>query len=102
MGRIPHNWDLPTRKLLLHKAYEALPRDGALIVYDPLIDDDRRREPHGLLSSLNMLIETAGGSEYTGAECVTWMQRAGFGQICIEPLGDVHTAVIGVKCGPAD
>ena len=44
-----------------------------------------------------MLIETAGGSEYTGAECTDWMQQAGFCGTRIEPLGDMHTAVIGFK-----
>ena len=53
-------WDLPTRKMLVAKAYRALPPGGALIVYDPLIDDDRSSDAHCLLSSLNMLIETAG------------------------------------------
>jgi hypothetical protein len=99
MGRILHNWDLPTRKLLLEKGYQALPTGGALIVYDPLIDDARCVEAHGLLSSLNMLIETKGGSEYTGAECMYWLQQAGFRETHIEPLGDVHTAVIGFKNG---
>jgi SAM-dependent methyltransferase len=100
MGRILHNWDLPTKQQLLAKAYQALSPGGALIVYDPLIDD-ARCVPHGLLSSLNMLIETAGGSEYTGAECKTWMKQAGFHEIRIEPLGDVHTALIGIKIGPS-
>jgi hypothetical protein len=97
MGRILHNWDLSTRKLLIAKACEALPKGGALIVYDPLIDDARCVGAHGLLSSLNMLIETKGGSEYTGAECMSWLQQAGFRETHIEPLGDVHTAVIGFK-----
>ena len=97
LGRILHNWDLAAKKLLLGKAYEALPRGGALIVYDPLIDDARRVRAHALLSSLNMLIETAGGSEYTGAECTSWMREAGFCATRIEPLSDVHTAVIGFK-----
>ena len=97
MGRILHNWDLPAKKLLLQKAFRALAPGGALIVYDPLIDDDRRVQAHALLSSLNMLIETAGGFEYTGAECRSWMKQFGFREIRIEPLGDIHTAVIGIK-----
>jgi hypothetical protein len=99
MGRILHNWDLPTRKLLIEKAYPALPEAGALIVYDPLIDEERCGEAHGLLSSLNMLIETQGGSEYTAAECISWFEQAGFGETYIEPLGDMHKAVIGFKRG---
>jgi O-methyltransferase domain/Dimerisation domain len=96
LGRILHNWDLATRKLLLNKAYAALPDGGALLVYDPLIDE-ARTEPHGLLSSLNMLIETQGGAEYTSADCMEWMREVGFRECRAEPLGDVHTAVIGVK-----
>jgi SAM-dependent methyltransferase len=99
MGRILHNWDLPTKKMLLAAAYRALPPGGALIVYDPLIDDDRRTDAHALLSSLNMLIETAGGFEYTGADCKEWMKQAGFVEIRTEPLGDMHTAAIGIKAG---
>ncbi len=97
MGRILHNWDLRTRKMLIAKAYRALPPGGALIVYDPLIDDDRSSDAHCLLSSLNMLIETSGGSEYTGADCKEWMRQAGFVEISAEPLGDMHTAIIGNK-----
>jgi SAM-dependent methyltransferase len=96
MGRILHNWDLPTKKMLLRKAWKALPQGGLLIVYDPLIDD-ARLQPHGLLSSLNMLIETIGGFEYTGTECTEWMQEAGFLETRIERLGDMHSAVIGIK-----
>jgi hypothetical protein len=97
MGRILHNWDLATKKLLLKKAYDALPQGGALIVYDPLVDNERRTRAHGLLSSLNMLIETAGGFEYTGAECTSWMREVGFVETRIEPLSDVHTAIIAIK-----
>lgn len=97
MGRILHNWELPTKKRLLEKAYRALPSGGALIVYDALIDDARRVRAHSLLASLNMLIETAGGFEYTDAECTSWMQEAGFHEIRIEPLNSIHTAVIGSK-----
>jgi SAM-dependent methyltransferase len=97
MGRILHNWDASIRKMLLSKAYRAITPGGALVIYDPLIDDARGGSPHGLLSSLNMLIETAAGSEYTAAECKAWMMQAGFREIRIDPLGDMHTAVIGLK-----
>ena len=97
MGRILHNWDQPTRIKLLDKAFRAISPGGALIVYDPLIEDTRSSQSHGLLSSLNMLIETIGGSEYTGADCKSWMKTAGFRKITSQPLGDMHTAIIGMK-----
>ena len=50
------------------------PTGGALIVYEAMIDDDRRENAFGLLMSLNMLIETPGGFDYTGADCRGWMR----------------------------
>lgn len=99
MGRILHNWDLPTKLMLLQKAYRALSPGGALIVYDTLIDDARRYEAGALLASLNMLIETAGGFEYTAAECIGWMRDCGFDEMRVEPLDGRESAVIGVKPG---
>ena len=62
-----------------------------------LIDDERRRNPAGLLMSLNMLIETLGGFDYTGAECTRWMREAGFAAARVESLPGDHAMVIGVK-----
>jgi hypothetical protein len=86
MGRVLHNWDLATKKMLLAKAYEALPGDGALIVYERLIDDDRRASSAGLLASLHMLIVTAGGFDFTAADCIGWMREVGFRRTHVEPL----------------
>lgn len=97
MGHILHDWDLAQKKMLLQKAYAALPKSGALIVYDAVIDDDRRENAFGLLMSLNMLIETQGGFDYTGADCREWMREAGFAQTRIEPLGGPDAMVIGLK-----
>ena len=44
MGHILHDWDLPNKKMLIGKAFEALPAGGALIVYEAIIDDDRSQE----------------------------------------------------------
>jgi hypothetical protein len=97
MGRILHNWDLATKKMLLTKASRALPQRGALIVFDSFIDDARRENAKALLASLNMLIETAGGSEYTASECVSWMLQCGFGETRIVPLAGGQMAVIAMK-----
>jgi predicted transcriptional regulator len=97
MGHILHDWDLPTKKMLLGKAYAALPADGALIVFEALIDDDRRSNAFGLLMSLNMLIETRGGFDYTGADCATWMRESGFRQTRVEHLNGPDSMVIGLK-----
>jgi O-methyltransferase/methyltransferase family protein len=97
MGHILHDWDLNEKKQLVRKAYEAVPQGGALIVYDSIIDDDRRRNAFGLLMSLNMLIETSGGFDYTGADCCGWMQEAGFARCHVEHLVGPDSMVVGIK-----
>jgi hypothetical protein len=97
MGRVLHNWDIDRKRLLLRKAYDALPSDGALIVYESFIDSERNSAVHGLLSSLNMLIMTAGGFDFTPADCTAWMREAGFQDLKVEPLTKLHAMITGVK-----
>jgi hypothetical protein len=97
MGHILHDWDMEEKRMLLKKAYDALPAGGALIVYEALIDDDRRENTTGLLMSLNMLIETPGGFDYTGADCSRWMCEAGFRATRVEHLVGPDSMVIGIK-----
>jgi hypothetical protein len=97
MGHILHDWDLPTKQALVAKAYTALPPGGALLAYDEIIDDDRRTRASGLLMSLNMLIETRGGFDYTGADCIGWMREAGFRDAHVEALTETHSMVVGTK-----
>ncbi|WP_250528967.1 acetylserotonin O-methyltransferase [Caballeronia sp. ATUFL_F1_KS4A] len=97
MGHILHDWDLPQKLELLEKCHAALPAGGALIVYDAIIDDERRQNAFGLLMSLNMLIETPGGFDYTGAQCCAWMRQAGFATARVEPLVGAESMVIATK-----
>jgi hypothetical protein len=68
-----------------------------VIAYDLILDDDRRKNQFGLLNSLNMLIETPGGFEYTGADCQAWMREAGFSATRVEPLVGAHSMAVGIK-----
>jgi hypothetical protein len=97
MGHILHDWDLPTKKMLIGKAYDAVPAGGSFVVFESIIDDERRANAFGLLMSLNMLIETRGGFDYTGADCAGWMREAGFHQTRVEHLSGPDSMVIGVK-----
>jgi O-methyltransferase domain/Dimerisation domain len=97
LGRVLHNWDLVTKRMLLKKAYDALPAGGALIVYERLIDDERRVNAAALLASVNMVIMTAGGFDFTGADCIGWMREAGFRDMRVEPLTSEHSMVVGMK-----
>lgn len=97
MGHILHDWDLDQKRALLAKCHAALPPGGCLVVYDAIIDDDRRQNAFGLMMSLNMLIETPGGFDYTGAQCAAWMREAGFSAVRVEPLVGPDSMVIGTK-----
>jgi hypothetical protein len=97
MGHILHDWDLEQKKVLIQKAYDALPTGGTFVVYDAIIDDDRSKNAFGLMMSLNMLIETPGGFDYTGADCMGWMQEVGFKETRVEHLIGPDSMVIGVK-----
>jgi hypothetical protein len=97
MGHILHDWNLEDKNMLLQKAYDVLPSGGALIVYEALIDNERRQNAFGLLMSLNMLIETTGGFDYTGADCSNWMRNIGFRKTRVEHLIGPDSMVIGIK-----
>ena len=97
MGHVLHDWSLDEKLTLLRKAYDALLAGGALIVFDAIIDDERRQNAFGLLMSLNMLIETRGGFDYTGADCRGWMAEAGFSESYVEHLAGPDSMVVGIK-----
>jgi hypothetical protein len=97
MGHILHDWNLDERQSLFAKAYDALPAGGALIVYESIVDDDRSQIAFGLLMSMNMLIETPGGFDYTAAEDMEWMRAAGFTSAHAEHLVGPDSTIIAIK-----
>src|SRR3954462_3518433 len=97
MGHILHDWGVDQKRVLLKKAYDALPEGGALIVYEAIIDDERRENAFGLLMSLNMLIETDHGFDYSGADCSGWMKKAGFRETRVEALVGPDSMVVAIK-----
>ncbi|HEX5183041.1 MAG TPA: methyltransferase [Allosphingosinicella sp.] len=98
MSLILHDWDLDRKKMLIAKAFRALPEGGALIVVENLIDDERRRNAFGLLMSLNMLIEFGEAAfDFTGADFAGWAGEAGFSRCEILPLAGPASAAIAWK-----
>ena len=97
MGHILHDWSLDEKLILLRKAYDALPDGGALIIYESIIDDDRRANTFGLLMSVNMLIETQEGFDYTSADCRSWLAHIGFRDSHVQPLVGPDSMIVGIK-----
>jgi len=97
MGNILHDWNLEKKKVLIKKAYDALPQGGALIAIENLIDDERRENAFGLLMSLNMLIEFGDAFDYTGADFRGWCSEVGFNRFEFINLSGPTSAAIAYK-----
>ncbi len=97
MGMILHDWNLENKKMLIRKAYDALPEGGAFIVIEALIDDARRENAFGLMMSLNMLIEFGEAFDYSGADFDRWCREAGFKRAEVIHLSGPASAGVAYK-----
>ena len=97
MGLILHDWNLERKMHLIRSAFEALPKGGAFVVIENLIDDARRENAFGLMMSLNMLIEFGDAFDYTGADFAGWCREVGFRDVEILPLTGPASAGIAHK-----
>ena len=68
-----------------------------LIVFDAMIDDERRKNAFGLMMSLNMLIETPAGFDYTVGEGQSWLRDTGFKEVTPTYLGGPDSMIVGIK-----
>jgi len=97
MGNILHDWDEEKKLELMNKAYEALPEGGAFVAIENVIDNDRRQNAFGLMMSLNMLIETGSGFDYTYNDFTGWAKATGFKSTSLMPLMGPSSAAIAIK-----
>jgi len=97
MGHILHDWNLSEKLMLLAKAYEALSIDGALIIYEKVIDNQRKKNLSALMSSLNLLLDSSGGFEFTEEECYGWLYQTGFRELYTEQLDSFESMIVARK-----
>ena len=97
MGNVLHDWDEETKLMLMKKAFDALPEGGALIAIENIIDDERKQNIAGLMMSLNMLIETGSGFDYTFADFNKWAKTIGFKSTSLISLTGPTSAAIAYK-----
>lgn len=97
MGNILHDWSLDEKYTLLEKAYRSLPEGGACIVIENIIDDKRSENVFGLLMSLNMLVETRDGFDFTGRDFRRWAGDVGYSHTEIMPLAGPASAAVAYK-----
>ncbi|HTF18418.1 MAG TPA: methyltransferase [Chryseolinea sp.] len=97
MGNILHDWDEETKLMLMTKAYDALPEGGVFVAIENIIDDERKQNAFGMMMSLNMLIETGTGFDYTFADFNKWAKKAGFKSTALLPLAGPTSGALAYK-----
>ena len=97
MGNILHDWGTKDKKMLIKKAYDALPKGGAFVVIENIIDNNRSKNAFGLLMSLNMLIETTEGYDFSFSDFDDMVKEAGFKSTALMPLTGPTSAAIALK-----
>lgn len=97
MGNILHDWNEENKIKLMQKAYDALPAGGSFIAIESIIDNERKQNTFGMMMSLNMLIETADGFDYTFADFEKWAGQIGFKSTALLPLTGPTSAAIAYK-----
>jgi ubiquinone/menaquinone biosynthesis C-methylase UbiE len=78
LSMILHDWTEEHNREILRKSYDALPSGGGIVISELLVNDEKTGPPPAALMSLNMLIETEGGRNYTPAEYSSWLEDTGF------------------------
>ncbi|NUT22743.1 MAG: methyltransferase domain-containing protein [Hamadaea sp.] len=86
LSMILHDWDETTNRELLAKCYAALPADGVLIISELLLNAERTGPAEAALMGMNMIVETAGGHNYSDVEYATWLRDTGFADVRVIPL----------------
>jgi SAM-dependent methyltransferase len=99
LSMIMHDWNEDQDRDILRKCYQALPRGGAVIIAELLVNDDKTGPVPAALMSLNMLIETEGGRNYTPVEYGAWLGELGFRDVQVVwfDAAGANGAVIGYK-----
>lgn len=97
MGNILHDWDEEKKIGLMKKAYESIPAGGAFVAIENVIDEERKQNVFGMMMSLNMLIETGNGFDYTFSDFQKWAKMVGFKSTSIIPLAGPASAAVAYK-----
>ena len=82
LGNVLHDWGAERRMRILANCFNPLNEGGCLIAIELVADDAKRANLPALLLSLNMLINTEGGANFSQREFEAWTREAGFSGKC--------------------
>lgn len=92
LGHVLHFLAEDRRVFLLRRVGAALRAGGEILIYDRMIDQAGPR-PFDLFGSLNMLLTTPDGAEYTVEQCRGWLSAAGLDLVGSRPVAGTDAPV---------
>jgi acetylserotonin N-methyltransferase len=96
LGRILHDWPEGRIRALLAKVWARLPAEGALLIAEKLLFDDKTGPLLAIMQSLSMLVCTE-GKERTLDEYTVLLREAGFAEVHGRVLDGPLDAILAVK-----
>ncbi len=81
LSAIIHSNSLETNELLVKKCYDALNKNGKIIIQDWIMNNDRTQPTPGAVFAINMLVGTESGDCFTEEEVSGMFTKAGFRNI---------------------
>eukprot|EP00929_Paragymnodinium_shiwhaense_P073522 TRINITY_DN37489_c0_g1_i3.p1 TRINITY_DN37489_c0_g1~~TRINITY_DN37489_c0_g1_i3.p1 ORF type:complete len:389 (+),score=88.50 TRINITY_DN37489_c0_g1_i3:41-1168(+) len=98
LGNILHDWDEAEKKAIMRRCYDALsPEKGMLVVVEMVMDDAKSKAVPAFLMSLNMLIETSGGFNFSHEDFAAWAQEVGYKKTDFRPVVGADGALVAFK-----
>src|SRR5437588_2744920 len=97
LSHVLHDWSSERNRVILGKCFAALPPGGLVLVCEVMMNDEKSGPELAALLSLNMLIATEGGCNYTWSEYAAWLEAAGFREIQRVPVPS--TGGLGILVG---
>jgi acetylserotonin N-methyltransferase len=96
LGRILHDWSEETIVKLLRQIHESLPSNGAVLIAEKLLLDDKTGPEWAQMQSLNMLTCTE-GKERTLGEYERLLKQVGFSEVVGCRTSSPLDAVLAIK-----
>ena len=81
-----HQMSGETIRKLFAKAHQALQPGGKLVVSDIMLDATKTQPAFATLFSLQMLLTSEQGAVFSAAECINWLEQAGFASVQAQAL----------------
>jgi hypothetical protein len=96
-SNIFHDWSREKGDFLTRKSFESLPPGGRIVLHEMLYNDDKTGPFAAAAFSINMLIWSVDGEQYSGRELSQMLTEAGFRDIEVKPTFGYYSIVTGTK-----